>query len=62
MEILPFCQSQGIGVLGYSPLMQGLLTGAWESADDVPSYRARTRHFNGRRPKSRHGEEGHEVS
>lgn len=26
-EILPFCREQGIGVLAYSPLAQGLLTG-----------------------------------
>ena len=40
--------------------MQALLTGRWTSADDVPTYRARSRHFNGERPKSRHGEAGHE--
>jgi len=61
MEILPFCRAKGIGVLAYSPLMQGLLTGGWKTADEVPTYRARTRHFNGKRDKSRHGEEGHEA-
>jgi len=60
-EILPFCQAHGIGVVCYSPLMQSLLTGRWKNADDVPTYRARTRHFNGKRPKSRHGEGGHEA-
>lgn len=30
------------------------------TADDVPVYRARSRHFNSNRPKSRHGEGGHE--
>ena len=41
--------------------MQGLLTGKdWGTPDDVPTYRARTRHFKGDRPKSRHGEAGHE--
>jgi len=57
-EILPFCKQHNIGVLAYMPLMQGLLTCKWKSADEVPQYRARTRHFNGKRPKSRHGEEG----
>lgn len=62
MEILPFCAARGIGVLAYSPLMQGLLTDKkWTNADDVPTYRARTRHFDGTRPKSRHGEGGHEA-
>ena len=28
-EILPFCMRSGIGVLAYSPLASGLLTGAW---------------------------------
>lgn len=60
-EILPFCVSKGISVLAYSPLMQGLLTGRWTKADDIPTYRARTRHFDGTRPKSRHGEKGHEA-
>ena len=46
-EVLPFCAARGIGVLAYSPLMQGLLTGGWKSADEVPTYRARTRHFSG---------------
>jgi aryl-alcohol dehydrogenase-like predicted oxidoreductase len=41
--------------------MQGILTGAYATADEVPVYRARSRHFDGKRPKSRHGEAGHEV-
>eukprot|EP00300_Choanocystis_sp_HF-7_P042046 c8819_g1_i2.p1 GENE.c8819_g1_i2~~c8819_g1_i2.p1 ORF type:complete len:153 (+),score=27.57 c8819_g1_i2:113-571(+) len=40
---------------------QGLLSGVWQSIDDIPTYRARTRHFNGTRPKCRHGEQGHEA-
>lgn len=28
-EILPWCQAHGVGVLAYSPLASGLLTGAW---------------------------------
>ncbi|HAX79261.1 MAG TPA: aldo/keto reductase, partial [Cyanobacteria bacterium UBA11372] len=26
-EILPFCQQENIGVIGYSPMVSGLLTG-----------------------------------
>eukprot|EP00038_Savillea_parva_P027990 m.62613 g.62613 ORF g.62613 m.62613 type:complete len:370 (-) comp8101_c0_seq1:3232-4341(-) len=59
-EIVPFCKENGIGIIAYSVLMQGLLTGKYSSADEVPIYRARTRHFDGKRPKSRHGEAGHE--
>jgi len=60
MEVIPFCLKHGIGIIGYSPLMQGLLTGRWTEPDSVPIYRARSRHFCGKRPKSRHGEAGHE--
>ena len=43
-EVLPFCQQQGIGVLAYAPLGQGLLTGRYEEdhvfgADDIRSGR-----------------------
>jgi len=57
-EVLPECVKGDMGVLCYSPLAQGMLTGKFASADDVPAGRARTRHFTGRRPGARHGEEG----
>ncbi len=56
--IAPVCVENGLGILAYSPLMQGLLTGKFQCADDVPSQRARTRHFSGERPDARHGEQG----
>jgi myo-inositol catabolism protein IolS len=59
-EILPECERLGIGVLGYMPLQQGLLTGKYRSADELPDMRTRTRHFSGTRPLSRHGEPGAE--
>ncbi|MYB76137.1 MAG: aldo/keto reductase [Chloroflexi bacterium] len=45
-EVLPFCQEQGIGVLAYAPLGQGLLTGSYEEdhvfgADDIRSQNER---------------------
>jgi aryl-alcohol dehydrogenase-like predicted oxidoreductase len=60
-EILPACQRYGIGVAAYMPLMQGLLTGRWRSADEIPQVRRRTRHFSGARPGARHGEPGAEA-
>jgi aryl-alcohol dehydrogenase-like predicted oxidoreductase len=45
-------------MLCYSPLAQGLLTGRYTNADQVPPERARTRHFAATRPQSRHGEPG----
>ena len=52
------CQQHGIGILCYSPLAQGLLTGAYRSVDDVPADRRRSRHFAGSHTGSRHGEAG----
>ena len=60
-EILPACQQYGIGVAAYMPLMQGLLSGRWRSADEIPQVRRRTRHFSGARPPARHGEPGAEA-
>ncbi len=60
IEIMPLCRENGIGILGYMPLMQGLLTGKFRTPDDVPVNRARTRHFGGNREGSRHGESGAE--
>jgi len=60
VEIMPFCYEKGIGVVSYMPLMQGLLSGKYKSADEVPPMRVRTRHFSSQRPGSRHGEAGEE--
>jgi myo-inositol catabolism protein IolS len=61
-EIVPFCAARQIGVLGYMPLMQGLLAGKYRRPADVPASRARTRHFHhGRSPDSRHGGDGAEA-
>ncbi len=59
-DIAPMCREHNVGILCYSPLMQGLLTGKFESADTVPEGRARTRHFADSRPLARHGEDGFE--
>ncbi|GAH86096.1 unnamed protein product, partial [marine sediment metagenome] len=45
-------------ILCYSPLAQGLLSGKFDSPDQVPEGRARTRHFSKNRPQTRHSEEG----
>jgi len=59
-EILPFCIEKGISVACYSPLAEGLLTGKFTSASEVPVGRARTRHFSKDRPMSQHNEDGAE--
>lgn len=60
-DIQPVCVREGVGILCYCPLAQGLLTGKFRSADDVPEGRARTRHFSSNRPQARHGEAGFEA-
>jgi aryl-alcohol dehydrogenase-like predicted oxidoreductase len=60
-EVLPYCRENGIGVLGYSALMQGLLSGKFTSIDELPPARTRTRHFAGTRRGSRHGGSGVEA-
>jgi len=35
-ELIPLCRELGIGIVAYSPLGRGLLTGAIKSVDDVP--------------------------
>jgi myo-inositol catabolism protein IolS len=60
-EVVPICAEHGVGMLCYSPLAQGLLTGRYTSADEVPAERARTRHFASTRPQARHGEPGFEA-
>jgi aryl-alcohol dehydrogenase-like predicted oxidoreductase len=59
-ELMGFCAKNKIGILAYSPLMQGLLTGKYHSADEMPANRTRTRQFRGDRLGSRHGEAGAE--
>jgi myo-inositol catabolism protein IolS len=60
-EVQPACVDAGVGVLCYSALAQGLLTGKFASPDAVPAGRARTRLFSGDRPDSRHGQAGCET-
>ncbi len=60
-DILPTCYKNGIGVIGYMTLLQGILSDLYPSFDDIPAWQRRTRHFNYKRTKEcRHGEEGAE--
>jgi len=59
-ELQAQCAVNDMSILCYCPLAQGLLTGKFSSADEVPLGRARTRHFSRLRAQTRHGEEGHE--
>jgi myo-inositol catabolism protein IolS len=57
-EILPVCRLNEIGLMCYSPLAQGLLTGRYASADEVPAGIARTRYYASHRSDGTHGEAG----
>ena len=57
-ELLPLCREHNVGILGYMPLLQGILTGQYKSADEIPPVHARFRHFRDDRPEASHGEEG----
>ena len=49
-------------MIGYIPLMQGLLTGKYRSLDEIRPILARSRHFHHSRGLgSRHGEDGAEA-
>lgn len=63
-ELADLCAQHGIGIICYSPLLQGLLTDksvALTSLDSVDKMRLRTYHFDGKRAESRHGGAGHEA-
>lgn len=50
-ELKPLCEAQGIGVIPYSPLAAGFLTGKYQRGSDTPSARAdgiKHRYFNER--------------
>jgi aryl-alcohol dehydrogenase-like predicted oxidoreductase len=62
-EIVPFCEKYSISVVGAMALQQGLLTGKYKSAEEVPPPQAHSRHFQQKRGgvESRHNEEGAEA-
>jgi aryl-alcohol dehydrogenase-like predicted oxidoreductase len=55
---LPTCRKSKIGVLAYSPLAQGLLTGKYESLAEVDDERARIRLYSKNRSETVHDEAG----
>jgi aryl-alcohol dehydrogenase-like predicted oxidoreductase len=57
-EILEKCRKAQLGVLAYSPLAQGLLTGKFKEPDEVDDERARVRWFSKNRSGTVHDSEG----
>jgi aryl-alcohol dehydrogenase-like predicted oxidoreductase len=61
-EIIPTCLEHDVSVAPYSPMLHGILTGKFETVEDIPDERARTRHFSAEtRPMTRHGGPGAEA-
>ena len=60
-ELRPLCIEQNVGIICYSPLAQGLLTGRYRNADEVPEGLAQSRWYSCRRPAALHDEPGLEV-
>jgi aryl-alcohol dehydrogenase-like predicted oxidoreductase len=60
-EIQPLCVRKEVGIICYSPLAQGLLTGRYRSAEEVPDGLAQSRWYSGTRPQAQHGEAGAEA-
>jgi aryl-alcohol dehydrogenase-like predicted oxidoreductase len=60
-KIRPLCVENDVGVICYSPLAQGLLTGRYANADEVPEGLAQSRWYAGTRPASNHDEPGIEA-
>jgi len=56
--VAPACRRARVGMLAYMPLMQGLLSGRYNSIDEIPLNRRRTRHFSSEREGTRHDEAG----
>lgn len=60
-DTLNTCQENGIGVIGYMALLQGILADIYPTLSDIPVWQRRTRHFNCKSTKEcRHGEAGAE--
>jgi aryl-alcohol dehydrogenase-like predicted oxidoreductase len=60
-DTLQLCEENGIGVIGYMALLQGILADIYPSLEHIPLWQRRTRHFNCKRTtECRHGEEGAE--
>ncbi|MCO6452294.1 MAG: aldo/keto reductase [Caldilineales bacterium] len=55
------CVAKNVGLLCYSPLLHGLLSGRYVTLDEMSPTRARTRHFSPDWPHIRHQEPGYEA-
>jgi myo-inositol catabolism protein IolS len=57
-EIMPACIKSRVGILAYSPLAQGVLTGKFKNLASIDDDRARMRFYSKNRPQTVHDEPG----
>jgi aryl-alcohol dehydrogenase-like predicted oxidoreductase len=50
-DLLPFCKAEGLGVLTFSSIAKGLLSGRYEGTEEFDDHRARLPEFKGERFK-----------
>lgn len=60
-EVLPETVKHGMGIVAYSTIAQGLLTGSYSAVEEVPDYMKITRFYNASHVDADHGEEGCEA-
>lgn len=48
-DIIPYCQSEGLGVMVYSPMHMGLLSGKYEGTEEFDDFRRHHPDFQGER-------------
>ena len=61
LEAVPFCESNGVGIIAYICLFQGLLSGKYSKVNDIPELMRRSRHFSfEKNPMAKHSCTGFE--
>ncbi|MAG13394.1 MAG: hypothetical protein CMN78_02235, partial [Spirochaetales bacterium] len=60
-EVLPATVNMGLGLVAYSSLAQGLLTGVYSKVQEVPNYLKVTRFYDAKHGVAEHGEAGCET-
>jgi myo-inositol catabolism protein IolS len=60
-EVVPILADHRVGILCYSTLIHGLLSGRYATIDELPEGRRRTLHFSSDREGVRHGQKGEEA-
>ncbi len=61
LAIFPYIDKNNIGVMTYMPLLQGILSGKYNSVEEIPVIRRRTIHFDSKgNDQIRHGGQGME--